>query len=232
MVDVLAPPPERPPAPPYARAWRDLCDSELDRRHRAVAWKLLHGSLFVGVFTAYIRHHDSVEQCQCPHPACLGAPQTLTHVFMECTHARAVLLWLARLWAAVTGEQAPEITAAVLLAADDRGWRLDDALRPLWLRLRLATLWHLWCAAQRCCLAGEASPTAAVLAARIVHDCCGALRRDWVRVREDVALGAGVPSDWLRGRPGTLTLAEFQARWCHRGILCRVEQGAARPTIR
>ena len=101
MADVLAPPPERPPAPPYARAWRDLCDPELDRRHRAVAWKLLHGSLFVGVFTAYIHHHDSVEQCQCPHPSCLGALQTLTHVFMECTHARAVLLWLARLWAAV-----------------------------------------------------------------------------------------------------------------------------------
>src|ERR1700710_979002 len=37
-----------------------------------------------------------------------------------------------------------ELTAAILLAADDRGWPLDDALRPLWLRLRLATLWHLW----------------------------------------------------------------------------------------
>jgi len=66
MVDVLAPPAERPPAPPYARTWRDLCDPELDRRHRAVAWQILHGTLSVGVFAAYIGRHASVEQCQCP----------------------------------------------------------------------------------------------------------------------------------------------------------------------
>ena len=153
MVDVLAIPPERPPPPPYASAWRALCDPELDRRHRAVAWKILHGTLFVGVYAAYLHRHDSLAQCQCPYPACMGAPQTLTHAFVECAHARAVLLWLARVWAAVTGEQAPEITAAILLAADDRGWRMVDSLRPLWLRLRLATLWHLWSAASRCRIA-------------------------------------------------------------------------------
>ena len=46
IVDVLAPPPERPPAPPYARAWRDLCDPGW-RRHRAAVnlpavWGCLH----------------------------------------------------------------------------------------------------------------------------------------------------------------------------------------------
>ena len=56
MADVLAPPPERPPAPPYARAWRDLCDPELDLcdpeldhvRSRADASRVLAGpvSLF------------------------------------------------------------------------------------------------------------------------------------------------------------------------------------------
>jgi hypothetical protein len=124
------------------------------------------------------------------------------------------------------------ITAAALLAADDRGWPVADALRPLWLRLRLATLWQLWSAASRCRLSGEAAPTAAMLAARVVHDCRGAMRRDWVRVREDIALGAGVPRDWLRGRTETLSVAEFQARWCHRGILCRVEPGDASPLLR
>ena len=232
MVDVLAPPAERPPAPPYARAWRDLCDPELDRRHRAVAWQILHGTLSVGVFAAYIGRHASLEQCQCPYPACMGAAQTLSHVFLECAHARPVVLWLARVWAAVTGGSVRAITAAALLAADDRGWPVADALRPLWLRLRLATLWQLWSAASRCRLSGEAAPTAAMLAARVVHDCRGAMRRDWVRVREDIALGAGVPRDWLRGRTETLSVAEFQARWCHRGILCRAEPRDASPMLR
>jgi len=30
-----------------------------------------------------------------------------------------------------------------------------------------------------------------------------------------------VPASWLRGRSLALTLAQFQARWCHRGVLCR-----------
>lgn len=191
-----------------------MCDPELDRRHRAVAWQILHGALSVGVFAAHIGRHASLEQCQCPYSACMGAAQTLSHLFLECEHARPVVLWVARVWAAVTGGSVRAITAAVLLAADDRGWPVADALRPLWLRLRLATLWQLWSAASRCRLSGEAAPTAAMLAARVVHDCRGAMRRDWVRVREDLALGAGVPRNWLRGRTETLSVAEFQARWC------------------
>ena len=31
----------------------------------------------------------------------------------------------------------------------------------------------------------------------------------------------GVPMAWLRGRSPKMKLTEFQARWCHRGVLCR-----------
>jgi hypothetical protein len=36
--------------------------------------------------------------------------------------------------------------------------------------------------------------------------------RDWARVRDDVACGAGIPADWLRGRSLVLSLTDFQAR--------------------
>lgn len=231
-IDQLAPVPVPAPRPPWAHVWLELRDADLDRRHRAVAWQLLHGCLRVGMFTAHIRHHDSAEECLCPHPACRNAAQSLSHVFLECAIARPVVAWLARVWAAVTGGPVPELTAAILLAADDSGWRLEAPLRPLWQRLRLSALWHLWRAAQRSRLPGEAAPTAAAVAGSIVHDCCGALRRDWARVRDDLARGAGVPTAWLRGRSPALSLADFEARWCHRGVLCRLTADAAYPDVR
>jgi hypothetical protein len=153
-------------------------------------------------------------------------------VFLDCVIAAPVVAWLSHLWGAVTDTAARPITAAALLAGDERGWPVATALRPLWTRLRLTTLWHLWCASRHARPVGAPPPSAAYVVCCIVHDCRGAMLRDWARVCDDVACGAGIPADWLRGRSLVLSLADFQARWCHRDMLCRAAAGAARPHLR
>ena len=57
----------------------------------------------------------------------------------------------------------------------------------------------------------------------LLHDCPGAIQRDFLRVSSLIDCDMGVPPDWLRGRSPTMTLAQFQARWCPREVLCRAE---------
>ena len=230
MVDALA---VHGPPPPWSPVWRAIHEHDLDRRQACVAWRILHGQLRVGMFTGYIRHHSSPDECRCPHAACSGAGQSLTHVFLDCVIARPVLEWLAQVWSAVTGEPAPALTAAILLAGDTRGWDLPQALEPLWLRLRLAALWHLWLASRRGLpAAGQQPHTATRVASAILHSCRGTLLRDWARVTSPAAADFGVPAAWLRGRPLALSLAQFQGRWCHRGVLCRAAAGPDGPDLR
>ncbi|EIE18191.1 hypothetical protein COCSUDRAFT_60559 [Coccomyxa subellipsoidea C-169] len=54
----------------------------------------------------------------------------------------------AATWAAVTGETAPPRSTDLLLADDTRVWEPPRQLRPLWQRLRLATICQLWAAYQ------------------------------------------------------------------------------------
>ena len=123
---------------------------------------------------------------------------------------------------AITGQLALPLTAAVLLAGDHRGWPVEAALLPLWTRLRLTTLWHLWRASRPGALDAGAQPLTAVrVASSILHDCRGAIQRDFTRVSSLIDCDMGVPMAWLRGRSPTMELTQFQARWCHRGVLCR-----------
>ena len=217
--DPLAPAGRRPA---WAHVWAHIYDIDIDRRHRCTAFRILHGQLHVGMFAGYIRHHNSAEACCCPHPACHGAGQSLSHVFLDCVVALPVVAWLAQVWGAVTGQRTPPLSAAVLLAGDHRGWPLDAALQPLWTRLRLTTLWHLWRASRHGALDAGAQPLTAVrVASSILHDCRGAIQRDFMRVSTLIDCEMGVPMAWLRGRSPKMKLTEFQARWCHRGVLCR-----------
>ena len=213
---------ERRPA--WASVWTDIYDLDIDRRHRCIAFRVLHGQLRVGMFTGYIRHHDSAAECACPQPTCNGAGQSLSHVFLDCVVARPVVAWLTQVWGAIIGRPAPPITAAVLLAGDHRAWPVDPALQPLWTQLRLATLWHLWRASRRGVpAAGAQPPTAARVASHILHDCRGAMQRDFIRVSALIECDMGVPLDWLRGRSPVLPLRVFKDRWGHREVLCRAE---------
>ena len=59
------------------------------------------------------------------------------------------------------------------------------------------------------------------MASNILHDCRGAIQRDFTRVSSLIDCGMGVPMAWLGGRLLMMKLAQFQARWCHRAVLCR-----------
>ena len=113
----------------WAHVWRVIHTSHLDRRQRIMAWRLLHGKLFVGAFSQHIRRRG-----------CESQAATLTHVFITCPLAAGVWDWHAATWAAVTGETAPPRSTDLLLADDTRVWEPPQQLRPLWQRLRLATI--------------------------------------------------------------------------------------------
>jgi len=63
---------------------------------------------------------------------------------------------------------------------------LERALRPLWTRLRIATLWHLWCAAG---LRRPKQASAQSEADDWPHQRLAVQRRKWVRVQAGVARG-------------------------------------------
>ena len=96
--------------------------------------------------------------------------------------------------------------------------------RPLWHRLRLATIYQLWAAYQRARHQPDAEQSVGAVAARVLSSCRKALLGDWRLATVTIRQTAGVLNDWLRGRDPTLTREEFRERWCHRD-LC--ELGAA-----
>ncbi|EIE22816.1 WLM-domain-containing protein [Coccomyxa subellipsoidea C-169] len=199
---------------------------------RVTAWRLLHGQLFVGGFARHVHRADPAGHV-CPHPSCAGQLATLTHVFIICPLAAGVWDWFAATWAAVTGDDAPPRSADLLLADDTRIWGPPRQLRQLWDRLRLATICQLWAAYQR----GRHQPDAAAItpgavAARILSSCKKALLADWRLATVNVRQTAGVLSDWLRGRDPMITREQFAARWCHRAVLCALEElPGAQPVI-
>lgn len=187
-----------------------------------IAWRLLHGQLFVGAFRRRIGRADPAGH-RCPHRCCTGQLATITHVFITCPLAAAVWDWFAATWAAITGEDAPPRSADLLLADDLRAWSPPRQLMPLWTRLRLATICQLWTAYQHARHQPDAVVAAASITARIVSSCRKAILADWRLATVSIRLSADVLSDWLRGRDPTLSRQDFSARWCHRGVLCTVD---------
>ena len=59
-------------APPWSPVWRRLLGIELDRQHRALARRILHGSVLCGAFRTYVGR-GTAEQAPCPHAACMGS---------------------------------------------------------------------------------------------------------------------------------------------------------------
>ena len=70
------------------------------------------------------------------------SPAENNHVWLR--PITGVVAWLTQVWGAIIGRPAPPNTAAVLLAGDHRAWPVAPELQPLWTRLRLTFLWHLW----------------------------------------------------------------------------------------
>jgi exonuclease III len=218
-----------PPLRPWLRLWRD---TNVEREHRATAWRILHGGLMCNALRLHLMPQRPHGEGLCAHPQCqqAGALETLSHAFLDCPAIAPALDWLLQLWAALTPGQPQPPRSALLLLAD---WRQDWSPSPdaadLWALLRVTFLgcaWHL-----RCQRAGgrvwTAQQHALTVAASVVAFVREAIRRDWARVESDVRLlSAHMPSRHFRGRNPELTLAAFRARWCSlSGLLCDAREG-------
>ncbi len=251
-IDVLGACGSHPQQAQWRHIWELAGASYLDRQHRVLWWRLLHGSLMCGAYRAYIGRAVPA-QANCPFSCCINPsrPQTISHLFITCPVAATVTDWLCRLWQAVTG-YLPVVSAASLLAADTPSEQLpSDALLQTWHRLRLAVLHSIWAAPQiaqvsRSIQPSDASEPDAIMAssplsqqvslssssttaprplgeANSVEDRQGSMiHNDWTKCNDDIKQISGVSSSWLRGKDPSMTLAAFRSLWCHNNTLASV----------
>ena len=215
-------------APPWSPVWRRLVTIELDREHRTLAWRILHGSVLCGAFRAYV-HRGSAEHAACPHAACMGSLQTLSHLFVTCSVAAPVWAWIAGLMACLPDCTRPPLTVSVLLADDSRVWKPPAALQPLWLRVRLATLHALWCEAAKARRGGPVVSARAV-ACRVLAYCRKLMVQHWMRVglhRRDLG---GCPQ-WLLSRDPSMSVGTFGQWWCAGTVLCEIVHAGPTPQM-
>ena len=149
IIDVLEACGSHPQQAQWRHIWELASASYLNRQHRVLWWRLLHGSLMCGAYKAYIGRALPA-QANCPFSCCIdpNQPQTISHLFITCPVAATVTQWLCRLWQAMTG-YLPVVSVASLLAAGTPSEQLpSDALFQTWHRLRLAVLHRIWAASQ------------------------------------------------------------------------------------
>jgi len=210
------------PFPEWGSCWQALRDTSLPRTHRSTVYLLLHGALTVNG-EAFYRHMR--ETPWCPH-SCCGGPdpstrpvETLTHAFLECPVAQAVMMWLSRVMEYMDGTT-PPATVDVLLLGRVTAWRPETAaLKWVWLHLRVACLHHLFHHRDMVSARGHPSSPFAVVGS-VVSDLALAFHADLRRVSDTPLRLPGVCADWLRGRR-RLPIDKFDARWLHRGLASR-----------
>jgi hypothetical protein len=230
-IDLAAPAPGR--VPPVARkAWERLMSPRLPRDYKALAWRVMHASLYTGVFWAYVTGRGA-SHAACCSPSCkaAGLLDTMQHLFLECPDVQAAAQWLVRLWGAVSPTGPPPCTAAVLLAGDDRVWQPggEESHDELWTTLRLSWLHAVWSLRCRRLLDPERSPvTAAGVVAATVAAVTRLMRRDYARTVGDARCMSTAPRSWFRGTVvPTLAVDGFLKRWGANGVLCSVSPGNA-----
>jgi hypothetical protein len=225
-IDAAAP--RMGPAPAWRGVWGRVQDSSLPRELRSLGWRILHCALNVGAFRAYKHIQTSSQPASgagmCSHINCDGQPETLSHAFVGCPVAEGATRWLCDVWERIEGGHRPPRSVAVLLADDPSAWRPPPSLQSLWTFLRLTTLAAIWAARSRRCRTGVAATSAGVAAAT-VYDVRLAMERDWQLVAVDIRQHSGVCSAWFRGRDPCLSVEDFAARWCHRGVLATAPAG-------
>ena len=209
-IDLLAKPPNPIPAP-WDHVWKRIQGSFTDRAHHALAWRVLHCSVFCGAFLGHIRRNLPDRDICCSRPCCAGQPETLTHMFLTCPVSARVIRWVCDIWPLLTGGLRPPASAAVFLGGDYRVWDPGTSHTELWTRLRLATLHAIWGAARQR-RKGVVSLSSAI-AVKIVFGLRRSMWRDWQRTQEDIRLHTSMLSDWLRGRDPCISVEQFQALW-------------------
>ncbi|KAL3145291.1 hypothetical protein ABBQ38_001552 [Trebouxia sp. C0009 RCD-2024] len=199
-VDVLAPPGRHPQLSEWRRLWQLASAAYFNRQHRVLWWRILHGCVMCGAFSAYIGR-ATVEQACCPYACCSSPaqPQTISHMFLECPMAATVISWLCRLWQAMTGHLPEASVATILAASTSEGQCASDALLQTWHRLRLAVLHSIWTAARIAASSTHASSQASQLSSQshlasrlALKTVSSMIHHDWVKCNDDVRQLAGV----------------------------------------
>ncbi|KAL0038486.1 hypothetical protein WJX77_008030 [Trebouxia sp. C0004] len=231
-VDVLGVPVSHPQLSEWRKLWELASAAYFDRQHRILWWRILHGCVMCGAFSAYIGRATPQQAC-CPFACCCtpAQPQTISHMFLECPVAATVVSWLCRLWQAMTGYMPVASVATILAASTPDGQCSTDALFQTWHRLRLAVLHSIWTAARITASSthGLAPPQASPSQSRshlasglALKTITSMIRHDWVKCNDDVWQISGLCSSWLRGNDPSMTLGAFQHLWCHNHALASV----------
>ena len=76
--------------------WAGLTAADLPREQYATAYRILHGSLYVGGFLCHIGVVGPELAC-CSHPGCEGALETLSHAFLLCPAVAPAAAWFCRI---------------------------------------------------------------------------------------------------------------------------------------
>ncbi|KAL3159001.1 hypothetical protein ABBQ32_011003 [Trebouxia sp. C0010 RCD-2024] len=225
IVDVLAPPASHPQLSEWRRVWELASAAYFNRQHRVLWWRILHGCVMCGAFSAYIGR-ATMEQACCPYACCSSPnqPQTISHMFLECPMAATVIGWLCRLWQAVTGHLPDASVATILVASTSEGHCASDALLQTWHRLRLAVLHSIWTAARIAASSTHTSTQASQsssqshLASKLaLKTIVSMIRHDWVKCTDDVRQLSGVCSSWLKCFASPVRLASLTAA-CRKGM--------------
>ena len=121
-MDVLGDPGDPPQLAEWRRLWQLASAAYLNRQHRVLWWRILHGCVMCGAFSAYIGRATPQQAC-CPFASCRTPtqPQAISHVFLDCPVAATVINWLCRLWQTMTGHTPDALVATILAASTPAG---------------------------------------------------------------------------------------------------------------
>ena len=130
----------------WTAAYKRAAHKRLPHRLREFGWRMLHGNIKVGARRLYTAPAGTPlralacqhQQCQQQQPPPLA---TLSHVFLDCPVAVAVLQWFLRVWRQVQpAAPATIISSRVLLLDDSTIWAPPRQHAQLWTLLRLLLL--------------------------------------------------------------------------------------------
>lgn len=212
----------------FNKPYKRILLQHLPREARALAWRVLHGSLYCGAFLVRIGRERALPRACCASPNCAGALETLTHLFVHCPDVQPAVSWLLNLWGAIHGTR-PDLQGAalerVLLADDHRDWHPEANLQDLWTTLRVAYLHAVWSLRCERLHGRPGAVSASAIACKIIHAIRSSIKIDWLRVSADLKSATDVCSSWFRGPDMKMSEAEFVALWGHRQVLCAIVNG-------
>ncbi|GKV54003.1 hypothetical protein SLEP1_g60513, partial [Rubroshorea leprosula] len=219
---------------PWDKCWARIQKHHIDRRHRHIAWQVLHGTLSCGALDAYRKVVNSTQHQEAVVSAVQGAKcafcedhlHTISHMLVHCQVAARVWSWAATLWALATANPAPLILPSLILVDDRRGWEVSKEAAELWTDIRVIVLAGLFTTSEQ---RRKGLPvTTFTVAAYVVHHIRGYIIRDWQRTVQSADssnVSARLAQDicctsWLRGRSPRMDLTAFIKKWGKTSAFC------------